>query len=76
MLEQDRTCVSCDPCIAGRFLTTEPPGKPSVEEMRVQSLGHEDPLEKEMATHSSILAREILWPEQHGRLQSIETQKS
>ena len=40
-------------------------------ETRVWSLGQEDPLEKEMATHSSILAWEILWTEQPGRLQSM-----
>ena len=39
--------------------------------MRVQSLGWEDPLEKEMATHSSILAWRILWTEDPGKLQSI-----
>ena len=38
---------------------------------RVQSLGQEDPLEKEMATHSSILVWEILWTEESGGLQSI-----
>ena len=37
----------------------------------VRSLGLEDPLEKEMATHSSILACRILWAEEPGRLQSI-----
>ena len=36
------------------------------QETRVQSLGREDPLEKEMATHSSILAWEILWTEAPG----------
>ena len=36
----------------------------------------EDPLEKEMATHSSILAWEILWTEEPGRLQSMKSQKS
>ena len=36
---------------------------PAIQEMRVQSLGWEDPLEKEMATHPSILAWEILWTE-------------
>ena len=36
--------------------------------MQVQSLGQEDPLEKEMATQSNILAWEILWPEEPGRL--------
>ena len=39
-------------------------------------LGQEDPLEKEMATHSSILALEIPWTEEPGGLQSMELQKS
>ena len=38
---------------------------------RVRSLGHEDPLEKAMATHSSLLAWEIPWMEEPGRLQSM-----
>ena len=41
--------------------------------MRVQSLGGEDPLEKEMATHSSVLAWRIPWTEEPGGLQSIES---
>ena len=40
----------------------------AVQEMRVQSLSQEDPLEKEMATHSSILAWEIPWTEELGGL--------
>ena len=40
-------------------------------EMQVHSLGWEDPLEKEMATHSSILAWRILWTEEPGRLHSM-----
>ena len=40
---------------------------PAIQETRVQSLGQEDPLEKEMATHSSILAWEIPWTEEPGR---------
>ena len=44
-------------------------------ETRVQSLGQEDPLEKEMATHSSILAWRILWTEEPGKLQSIWSQR-
>ena len=44
---------------------------PAVQETRVQSLGWEDPLEKEMATHSSILAWKIPWTEEPGRLQSM-----
>ena len=42
-----------------------------MQEMGVQSLGWEDPLEKEMATHSSILAWEIAWSEEPGVLQSM-----
>ena len=44
--------------------------------MWLQSLGREDPLEKEMATHSSILAWEIPWTEEPGELQSIGSRKS
>ena len=47
-----------------------------LKEMRVRSLGQEDPLEKEMATHSSILAWEIPWTEEPGGLQSMGLQKS
>ena len=43
----------------------------AMQAMQVQSLGQEDPLEKEMATHSSILAWNIPWKEEPGRLQSI-----
>ena len=41
---------------------------PAVQETRVRSLGREDPLEEEMATHSSILAWRIPWMEELGRL--------
>ena len=47
---------------------------PGVQETQVQSLGWEDPLEKEMATHSSMLAWKILWREESGRLQSMGLQ--
>ena len=47
-----------------------------MQETLVQSLGQEDPLEKEMATHSSILAWKIPWAEEPGRLQSMESQES
>ena len=43
---------------------------PAVQETWVQFLGQEDPLEKETATHSSILAWRILWTEEPGRLYS------
>ena len=49
---------------------------PAMQETRVQSLGQEDPLEKEMATHSSILAWRIPWAEEPGRLQSTGSQES
>ena len=47
---------------------------PVMQETRVRSLGQEDPLEKEMATHSSILAWRILWTEEPGRIQSMGSQ--
>ena len=49
---------------------------PAVWETGVRSLGQEDPLEKEMATHSSTLAWKIPWMEESGRLQSIELQRA
>ena len=49
---------------------------PAMQEIWVQSLGWEDPLEKEMATHSSILAWRTPWTEEPGRLQSMELQES
>ena len=49
---------------------------PAIQEMQIQSLGLEDPLEKEMTTHSGVLAWEIPWTEEHGRLQSMGSQKS
>ena len=48
---------------------------PAVQETCVQSLGWEDPLEKEMATHSSILAWKISWTEEPGGLQSMGSQR-
>ena len=77
---RDQTCVSC---ILGRLFTTELPGKraslvaqrvkhlPAMQETPVQSLGWEDPLEKEMATHSSILAWRIPRTVEPGGLQSM-----
>ena len=47
-----------------------------MQETQVQSLGGEDPLEKEMATYSSILAWETPWTERLGRLQSMGLKKS
>ena len=47
-----------------------------MQETLVQFLGQEDPLEKEMETHSSILAWRIPWTKEPGRLQSLELQES
>ena len=48
---------------------------PALQENQVQSLGLEDALEKEMVTHSSILAWKIPWTEEPGRLQSMGSQR-
>ena len=48
---------------------------PAMQEMRVRSLGREDPLEEGMATHSSILGWEMPWTEETGRLQSMGSQR-
>ena len=48
---------------------------PAMQEIWVQSLGQEDPLEKEMKTHSSILAWRIPWTEEPGGLQSMGSQR-
>ena len=52
-----------------------PPAMQETQESQVQSLGCEDPLEKEMATHSSVLAWKIPWTEETGRLQSMVLQR-
>ena len=59
--------LSCDNFLSGSVVKNPP----AMWEMRVQSLGWEDPLDKEMAIHSSILAWEIPWIES-GRLHSME----
>ena len=48
---------------------------PAMQETRVQSLGQEDPMEKEMATHSSTLAWKIPWTGEPDRLQSMGSQR-
>ena len=49
---------------------------PAIQGIQVQALGQEDPLEKGMATHSSILAWEIPWTEEPGGLQSMGSHNS
>ena len=48
---------------------------PTMREAQFQSLGQEDPLEKEMAAHSNTLAWKIPWTEERGRLQSMGSQR-
>ena len=55
-------------------MVKNPAAMQETQEMQVQSLGKEDPLEKEMATHFSIPAREIPWTEEPGGLQSLKSQ--
>ena len=52
------------------------PAMQETQEMQIRSLGWEDHLEEEIATHSSILAWEIPWTEEPGRLQSMGVTKS
>ena len=58
------------PCVAQRLKHL-----PAMQETWVRSLGQEDPLEKEMATHSNILAWRIPWTEEPGGLQSLGSQR-
>ena len=64
-------------CIYGTSLVAQLiKNLPAKQETQVQSLGWEDPLEKDMATHSSIPAWEIPWTDEPGRIQSMELQES
>ena len=56
-------------------MVKNPSPRQEAQETQVGSLGWEDPLEKEMTTHSSILAWEIPWGEESGSLQSTGSQK-
>ena len=56
------------------LLVKNPPADAGDTESQVQSLGQEDPLEEDMATHSSILAGESPWTEEAGGLQSVASQ--
>ena len=58
-------------CFPGSLVVKNPRVK---QETWVQSLCREDPVEEEMSTHSSILAWEIPWTDEPGRLQSMESQ--
>ena len=63
-------------CILGAFLVAQMvKNLPVVQETQVPSLGWEDPLEKGIVTHSSILAWKIRWTEEPGGLQSVGSQR-
>ena len=61
--------------ITGASLVKNLPAMQEVQETQFPSLGYEDPLEKEILTHSIILTRKILWTEEPGRLQSLGLQR-
>jgi len=63
-------------CLLISWLQSPVKNLPEMQEIRAQSLDWEDPLEKEMVSHSSILAWRILWIEEPCGLQSIGSQKS
>ena len=56
-------------------MTHQVKNSPAMQEMQVRFLGQKDPLEEEMATHSSILAWKTPWMEELGRLQSMGLQR-
>ena len=63
-------------CIRASLLCQSVRNRPAVQETQVQFLGWEDPLQKETATHSSVLAWRIPWTEEPGGLQSMGSQES
>ena len=62
-------------CFPGGSEVKNQPAIQKLQEMQIHSLGQEDPLEKGMATHSSILAWRIPWTEEPGRLDAIRLQR-
>ena len=72
-----KQCRSTSPCgldsnnLGASLVTESVKNPPALQEMRVRFLGLEDPLEKEMAIHSRVLAWTIPWTEEPGRLQSM-----
>ena len=67
--------ILCKLCLGASLVAQLIKNLPAVQETWVQSLGWEDPLEKEMATHSSTLAWKVPWTEEPGRLQSMGSQR-
>ena len=68
-------CLMCVSSRGSSLVAQMVKNLPAVQENWVQSLGQEDPLEKGMATHSSILAWRIPWTDEPGRLQSMGLQR-
>ena len=68
---QIKFLLTCTPSLVAQSVKD----LPAVQETQIRSLGQEDPLEKEIATHSSILAWEIPWTEKPGRVQSMGSQR-
>ena len=66
---------ACNPWLSAIFEAIRVNCLPAVWETQVRSLGWEDPLEKAMANHSSILSWRIPWTEEPGRLQAMESQR-
>ena len=64
-----------DSIIEGPLVAQKVKCLPAMQETQVRSLGQQDPLEKEMATHSSTLAQKIPWMEKSGELQSMGSQR-
>ena len=65
----------CPQGFPGDPLVKNPPAMQQTQEIQVQSLGQEEPLEKGVAIHSNILAWEIPWTEEHGRLQTLGSER-
>ena len=65
----------CRSTVLGFLVAQSVKNFPVMQETQVQFLGWEDPLEKEMATHSIVLAWRIPWTEEPGRLQSLGSQE-
>ena len=74
-LKEGLFCSLSDLSVGTSLLAQMVKHLPTMRETPVPSLRQEDPLEKEMATHSSILARKIPWIEEPGILQSMGPQK-
>ena len=75
MQQSPSTFIKCKNIKWASLVAQSVKNLPAVQETRVPTLGWEDPLGKEMATHSSILAWKISWTEEPGGLQSMGSQR-